>query len=59
MRINLSSSKERDLKSEDFVIALRPILSNYLFTKYPDVKLRLLEDPPGPPTQATFHIKVK
>lgn len=59
MRINLSSSKERDLKSEDFVIALRPILSNYLFTKYPDVKLHLLEDPPGPPTQATFHIKVK
>lgn len=59
MRINLLSSGERDISSEAFVITLRPLLSNYVFERYPDVTMRLLEDPPGPPTQATFHIKMK
>lgn len=58
-RINLVSNKERDLKSEAYTIKLRPLLKNYLYSKYPDIKFRLLEDPPGPPTMATFHIKAK
>ncbi len=59
MRINLIPSHDRDISSEKFVIELRPILTEYLKSKYNDITLRLLEDPPGPPTQATFHMKLK
>ena len=58
-RVDLVSSKERSIKSENYTIQIRPLLKNFLFSKYPDIKFRLLEDPPGPPTMATFHIKVK
>lgn len=58
-RVNLIPNKERDIKSEQYVIQIRPLLKNYLYEKYPDIKFRLLEDPPGPPTMATFHVKVK
>lgn len=59
MRINLISAKDRSMKSEQYVVAVRPLLRDYLFEKYPDIKFRLLEDPPGPPTQATFQMKIK
>ena len=59
MRVNLLSNTERSLKSEEYIIALRPILRNYLLAYYPDLRLRLLEDPPGPPVLATFHMKIK
>lgn len=59
MRINLVESKNREMKSENYVIAIRPLLREYLLQRHPDLKLRLLEDPPGPPTLATFHIKAK
>lgn len=59
MRINLIPSHDRDMTSEEFVIQLRPLLSEHLRAKYNDITLRLLEDPPGPPTQATFHMKLK
>ncbi len=59
MRINLTPASERDLKSEDWVIAVRPLLTEALTKKYSDIKIRLLEDPPGPPTQATFHVKIQ
>lgn len=59
MRINLQESKNRTMKSEAYVITIRPLLRNHLLEKYPDLKIRLLEDPPGPPTVATFHIKAK
>lgn len=59
MRVNLRKNKDREMKSEEYVIAIRPLLRTHLLSKYPDLKLRLLEDPPGPPTMATFHIKAK
>lgn len=59
MRINLVSNEERSIKSEQYTIKIRPLLKNYILSSYPDIKLRLLEDPPGPPTMATFHIKAK
>lgn len=59
MRINLSPAHDREINSETFVIALRPLLSDYIIGKYPDISMRLLEDPPGPPTQATFHMKLQ
>jgi len=66
MRIKLvtpSDYKERFDKSrynsEKITIDLRPQLREYLLEKYPDVKIQLLEDPPGPPVKATFLIKLK
>lgn len=59
MRINLTAANKRSLKSEEWVIAIRPLLESMLREKYPDIKIRLLEDPPGPPTQATFHLKIQ
>ncbi|MDD2745577.1 MAG: efflux RND transporter permease subunit, partial [Candidatus Gracilibacteria bacterium] len=59
LRINLIGAKERSLSSEKFVIAVRPLLRAKLLEQFPDATLRLLEDPPGPPTIATLHIKAK
>jgi multidrug efflux pump subunit AcrB len=65
-RINLVSPEEYKKKnkinrysSEEFTIKLRPKLKKFLLKKYPDIKIRLLEDPPGPPVRATFLIKIK
>jgi len=66
MRIKLLSpsdykekfEKNRD-NSEKITINLRSKLREYLLEKYPDVKIQLLEDPPGPPVKATFLIKLK
>jgi hypothetical protein len=66
MRINLISPEEYEKKfnksrdnSEKITIDLRPKLREYILEKYPDVKIQLLEDPPGPPVKATFLIKLK
>jgi hypothetical protein len=51
-------SNEKRINSEAFAINIRPILEKYLKEKYPDIKMRLLEDPPGPPVRATFLMKI-
>ncbi len=59
-RVNLTSKDEFDrIKSEDYVIKIRPLLREFILNKYPDAKIRLLEDPPGPPVMATFMAKIK
>lgn len=65
-RVNLLSPhdweekyKSNRVKSEQYVISLRPKLREYLLYKYPDLQVRLLEDPPGPPVKATFLAKIK
>lgn len=60
-RINLFSKEEikNRIKSEYYTFNIRPILTKYLLEKYPDIKIRLLEDPPWPPVRATFMIKLK
>jgi len=65
-RINLTSPdvfKEKTwndrIISENYAIQIRPYLRDYMLTKYPDLQLRLLEDPPGPPVRATFLLKIK
>jgi hypothetical protein len=56
----ISKDEHKDrIKSENYTFNIRPLLTKYLLEKYPDVKLRLLEDPPGPPVRATFMLKVK
>lgn len=59
LRINLLPKEDRSTSSEEFVMQMRPLLRDYFMKAYPDAKLRLLEDPPGPPTVATFHAKIK
>lgn len=60
-RINLLPKEEykQRIKSEIFTFEIRPLLREYLLSRYPDIKIRLLEDPPGPPVRATFMIKIK
>jgi len=45
--------------SEKITIDLRGPLKEFLLKKYPDLKISLLEDPPGPPVKSTFLIKIK
>jgi len=66
VRVNLLSPDKYDEKtwksrdnSEKITIDLREPLREYLLEKYPDIKISLLEDPPGPPVKATFLIKLK
>lgn len=54
MRINLKKDLENRLTSEEYVISLRKELVEILTFYNPGVKIRLLEDPPGPPVRATF-----
>lgn len=60
-RINLIPKEENKnrIKSEYYTFLIRTLLQNYILEKYPDIKLRLLEDPPGPPVRSTFMIKLK
>ncbi len=57
--LRVTLSQDREIPSEEYVIKIRPILRDRFLEKYPDAKIRLLEDPPGPPTMATFHVKLK
>lgn len=50
---------EKRIFSENYTIEIRPLLREYFLKKYPDLKIRLLEDPPGPPVRATFLMKIK
>jgi len=58
MRINLIPQWDRNIVSEDFVIKLRPLLKDFLYNIDPNLKIRILEDPPGPPVRATFMLEV-
>ncbi len=58
LKINLTHHKTRNITSEKIVLNLRPTLVKYL-EKYPDVKVKLIEDPPGPPVLSTFLLKIK
>lgn len=60
-RINLIPKQIYDdrIYSEDFIIKLRPLLQDYILKRHPDIEIRLLEDPPGPPIQSTFELYVK
>ena len=40
-------------------MGIRKIIREAVLSKHPDAKIRVLEDPPGPPTMATFHVKIK
>lgn len=58
LKVNLTHHKKRNVTSEKIVLVLRGDLKKKL-EKYPDVKIKLIEDPPGPPVMSTYLIKIK
>jgi multidrug efflux pump subunit AcrB len=59
-KINLTSTQKRDLKSEEIVVNLRKRFKEEgFFNKYPDLKVKFIEDPPGPPVQSTYLVKIQ
>jgi len=58
LKLNLTSANKRKVPSEDLAVKYRTLLLNYL-KLYPDIKLKIVEDPPGPPVRSTFFIKIK
>ena len=58
LRVNLTENKTRSASSEK--IAQEVIISakNYL-SAHPDTKMRVVEDPPGPPVLATLLLKIQ
>lgn len=47
------------ISSEEYTIKVRSWFRNHMLKKYPDLKIRLQEDPPWPPVMATFMINLK
>lgn len=58
LKVNLTHPSERSEDSESIVVRLRPELKQ-LFAAEPDLRLTLVEDPPGPPVLATLLARVK
>ncbi len=62
IRVGLVTADKRSLKSEEIVERLRPVLEekalNFPVSKG-RVKLKLVEDPPGPPVQSTMLVKIQ
>jgi len=58
LKVNLSQPEKRDIKSEQIVQEIRPKLLEY-FSQFPELKFKLIEDPPGPPVLSTLLARVK
>lgn len=60
LRVGLSEPDERDLKSEEIVENIRPgLLEASGMMSRKKIKLKLVEDPPGPPVLSTFLVRVR
>jgi multidrug efflux pump subunit AcrB len=57
IRVNLTSHEERKRTSEEIAQDFR-VRAQEIITQYPDLSVRIVEDPPGPPVLATFLVKV-
>jgi len=58
LKINLTIPEERKEKSEEIVQELRPKLIKH-FAQDPQLKFKLIEDPPGPPVLSTLLARIK
>lgn len=60
LRVGLTKPDERDISSEDLVMGYRPELEKLASKlRKPDfIKLKLVEDPPGPPVLSTLLVRV-
>ncbi len=57
LKVNLVHHKKRAITSEEIALALRPQIQALLRDE-PDVTIKLIEDPPGPPVLSTFLLKI-
>jgi multidrug efflux pump subunit AcrB len=58
LKVDLVYHKDRSKKSEDIVIESRELLTEE-FKNEPSIRLKLVEDPPGPPVLSTFLTRIK
>ncbi|GAB4412237.1 MAG: efflux RND transporter permease subunit [Bacteriovoracaceae bacterium] len=58
MRVGLLPDNQRDLSSEELVLKIRPLLIKKL-EDIKGAKLKLIEDPPGPPVMSTVQVRVQ
>ncbi len=57
IRVNLIGKRRRSATSIEIVRALRP-QAEAVLARYPGARLRMVEDPPGPPMQATVSAQI-
>lgn len=57
LKVDLVNHKERNIKSENIVEETRATLFEE-FKDEPSVRIKLVEDPPGPPVLSTFLVRV-
>ena len=58
LRINLLHDQKRKDKSEELAVGYRSVIRDFLKTTA-GAKFQIIEDPPGPPVQSTFLVKIK
>lgn len=58
LRVGLLPDDQRDITSEHIVLNMRKEL-NKVVSSIKGVKLKLIEDPPGPPVQSTMLVRVQ
>ncbi len=58
IKVHLTSHTKRDRTSEELASSARAKVDDFK-KAFPDASVRLMEDPPGPPVQATFYLKIK
>lgn len=58
IKVNLTHHDIRKEKSEEIVQDIRPVLYK-LLEKEPDIEIKLIEDPPGPPVLSTVLLKIQ
>lgn len=58
LKLNLTHPDNRKLKSEELAVIYRKMIREKLVNQ-PSIKFQIVEDPPGPPVQSTFYVKVK
>ncbi len=59
IRVGLTDPKRRDVTSEYIVLSMRPILEKFVAQIAGGIKLKLIEDPPGPPVLSTLLVRVQ
>lgn len=59
IKVNLTPHTTRNETSEHIALQIRDVLQNNVLSHEGDVKLTVVEDPPGPPVQSTFLLKIQ
>jgi len=57
IRVNLLDKHDRSIRSSEIVLQLREMLQA-VYAQHPDVSIKLVEDPPGPPVRATLLAEI-